>query len=434
MLRVERAIYDFVKKNPRLKNSIKRVYQSAFDLIPSKPCVTDYKIKTREGAFFGFHDKVPFSPDDSKLLAMRYGDMPLRMPGATDALSIGFYDGPPDYETFHEITKTRSWNWHQGCQLQWCGLSNERIVFNDFVDGKNVARIVSIGGDSDEVIAEQAISTVAPDGSRGIGYSFERVNVCMPGYGYPHGTCPGIKDDAPECDGLYRVDLENGRSNLIVSLAAVAATKPDSTMTGAKHYFSHAIIAPDGRRVMFLHRWIHDDVNKRWSRMLTCNLDGSDLYLFPTSGMVSHMAWRDAEHILAYSRDINEKDGYMLFQDQEPDNWKRIGDDAFNSDGHPSFSPDKRWIVTDTYPDRSRRSYVALYDLEKEERHNLAYLKHWKKFATPSPDRHWACDLHPRWNRSGTMVCFDSVYPGTRSLCTIDVSGLVSGSPGNENT
>lgn len=420
---VERKIYDLVKANPRLKDGLKKGYQSLYDLIPSQPCVSDLDITVREGAFFGFHDKVPFSADDSKLLAMQYGAMPLRMPLDSDQLSIGYYDGA-DFDEYHEVTKTNSWNWHQGCQLQWCGLSNDRIVFNDFIDGGNVARILNVSSTETELVAEQSIATVSPDGTVGIGYSFERVNVCMPGYGYSHGTCSGLDHAAPSDDGLYRVSLIDGTSELVVTLAAVAQMSPDDSMVGARHYFSHAIISPNGNRLMFLHRWIHGDVTKRWSRMLTCNLDGSELYIFPTTGMVSHMGWRDADHILAYSRDINNRDGYILFKDQDPDDWVRIGDNAYNSDGHPSYANDGRWIVTDTYPDRSRRSYVTLYDTIEKRRIDLAYLKHWKPFATPKPDRHWACDLHPRWNRKGDIVCFDSVYTGKRALCTISVGDM----------
>jgi len=422
---IERFVYDFVKGNPRVKNGIKRGYQALYDLVPGQPCVSDHEITARDGSFFGFHDKVPFSADDFKLLAMQYGEMPLRMPLDSDQLSVGYYDGA-SYDKYHEVTKTNSWNWHQGCQLQWCGLSSDRIIFNDFIDGKNVARVVNVDSKATELVAEQSIATVSPNGRWGIGYSFERVNTCMPGYGYSHGACSGLDHAAPVDDGLYRVNLIDGASELVVSLSEVAQADPDESMEGARHYFSHAIISPDGKRVMFLHRWIQGDVTKRWSRMLTCKLDGSELYIFPTSGMVSHMAWRDADHILAYSRDINNRDGYVLFKDQDPDDWSRIGDAAYNSDGHPSFAHDGRWIVTDTYPDRSRRSYVTLYDSKEERRIDLAYLKHWKPFATPSPDKHWACDLHPRWNRAGTVVCFDSVYTGKRALCTIDVAELIS--------
>lgn len=423
MNKLERFVYDVVKDNPRLKNGIKKGYQSVCDLVPSKAVISDFEIATREGAFFGFHDKVPFSNDDTKLLAMRF-DIPLRMPKSGDRLSVGFYSGE-NYQTYHELTETNAWNWHQGCQLQWCG--EGEVIFNDYIDGRYVSRVFDVASEKNRVICNQAIASVSPDGECAIGFSFERVNTCMPGYGYTHPVSDEIDlpNDAPEIDGLYRVNLLSGHYVQIVSIAEIATKAPDNSMEGARHYFSHAIVSPGGRRVMFLHRWIHSDVAKRWSRMVTCNLDGSDVYVFPTHGMVSHMAWKDADHILAYSRDINGKDGYILFRDREPTDWMRIGDHAFNSDGHPSFSPDQRWIVTDTYPDRSRRSYVALYDLYEKKRYNVAYLKHWKKYASPSPEKHWACDLHPRWNRAGTIICFDSVFSGKRSLCTVDVSKLV---------
>lgn len=424
MNRLERKIYDVVKYNPRLKNFVKRCYQSVFDIIPYKPKVTDFEIYDRSGAFFGFHDKTPFSSDDSMLLAMQYGDLPLAMPRGGEALVIGYYGGE-GHKNFHSVTATKSWNWHQGCQLQWCGKSNDKIIFNDFVEGKNVSRVVSIQDQLTKLVAEQAISSVSDDGKTGIGYSFERVNTCMPGYGYTHGDRADVRLDAPSTDGLYAVDLSVGTSKLIMPISDVCSMNPDSTMRDARHYFSHALIAPGSSRVAFLHRWIRGDVTKRWSRMVSCNLDGSDVYIFPTSGMVSHIGWRDSNNILAYCRDIHGVDGYVLFQDQDVDRWERIGDSAFNSDGHPSFSGDGRWIITDTYPDRTRRSYLSLYDSVEDQRFDIALLKHWKKYATPEPYSHWACDLHPRWNRAGNIICFDSVYTGNRSLCTIDLSEFV---------
>ena len=37
------------------------------------------------------------------------------------------------------------------------------------------------------------------------------------------------------------------------------------------------------------------------------------------------------------------------------------------------------------------------------------------------------CDLHPRWNRDGTKVCFDSAHEGARQLYVMDVSSVVNG-------
>ena len=32
------------------------------------------------------------------------------------------------------------------------------------------------------------------------------------------------------------------------------------------------------------------------------------------------------------------------------------------------------------------------------------------------------CDPHPRWNRQGTQVCFDSLHEGHRQVYVMDVS------------
>ena len=428
---IERTVYDLVKGNPKLKIGMRKLYQSVFDLVPYKACISPYEITTREGYFFGFHDKVPFSADDSRLLGMRY-DIPLRMPTHKDALTIGYFDGE-NHKNFNEVTKTHSWNWHQGCQLQWRGLSNTEIIFNDFVDEKNVSRVVNVETGQTVNVFDQCISSASDDGKWAVGYSFERVNKCMPGYGYSAGhendiVAQGIVNAAPDDDGLYAVNLETNSIDRIVSIEQVIKSYPDEEMENGIHFFSHAIISPNSRRVMFLHRWFKGtDCMKRWSRMFTCNRDGSDLYLFPTSGMVSHMGWQDGDHILAYCRDIHGKDGYLLFEDQQKNACTRIGDESYTSDGHPSFDKSGNWILTDTYPDRSRRSYVTLYDHKNRRRYNIAFLKHWKQFASIYPYSHWCCDLHPRWNRAGTTLCFDSVYVGKRSLCTVQVPELAAG-------
>ena len=34
-------------------------------------------------------------------------------------------------------------------------------------------------------------------------------------------------------------------------------------------------------------------------------------------------------------------------------------------------------------------------------------------------------DLHPRWNRDGTQICFDSVHEGTRQVYVLNVKEIV---------
>ena len=420
MNKIEKLVYNTVRGNPGLKKIVRNLYQQAFDLLPVPKAKSGYPIVEREGFFFGFHDHSPFSADNTKLLA-NSASFDLRMPSKGDRLKIGFFSGN-NFKTFTEIGDTRAWNWHMGCKLQWLGNFNQ-VVFNDHIDGENVARTIDVVT-GQESIFPGAISSVSPDGSWGIGYSFSRVEICMPGYGYIHDVCEVDLDSyKPESTGLYSIDFTSGSKKLLITIAQLAGVNPSVSMNGAKHFFTHAQISPDSQRFMFLHRWIHPDVDidKRFSRLVVCTLDGTILDIFNTNEMVSHIGWRGPEQIIAYCRVPVFDDQYVLFTVGKPEVTKILGGNCFSSDGHPSFDKSGRWMVTDSYPDRRRVQTLALYDAQKEVRLDIAQLPMPKEFQSPSSSQHWACDLHPRWDRQSRFLCFDATFSGRRSLCTIDL-------------
>jgi hypothetical protein len=154
--------------------------------------------------------------------------------------------------------------------------------------------------------------------------------------------------------------------------------------------------------------------------MVSCSLKGEEMWVFPTSSVVSHVAWRDDQHVLVYGtvRELGEAYHYVLFRDRSTE-YELVGTEAFTSDGHPQFSPDARWILTDTYPDHLRVQYLALYDTRHRRRYDIAKLRSPFKFSGDL-----RCDLHPRWNRAGTAVCFDSAHTGERALCTLPIGRL----------
>ena len=196
-------------------------------------------------------------------------------------------------------------------------------------------------------------------------------------------------------------------------------------MEGAYHFISHALFSPSGDRFLFLHRWVKGDLRSRRSRLMTMDIRGQHLHLFPTDGMASHMAWRGNDQVLAYCS-VEGQDGYVLFDDRT-ERFQRLGQGVLPSDGHPSFlrgtgaSETLSRLVTDTYPDRSRRSSLLLYDMERNNRLLMGQFRHPKQFASADPHKNWRCDLHPRPDRKGRLVCFDSVHTGVRSLCTMEI-------------
>ena len=141
-------------------------------------------------------------------------------------------------------------------------------------------------------------------------------------------------------------------------------------------------------------------------------------FLAPASGPLDR---RDGTGILAYARQHAVGDRFFLFTDRT-DQVEIIGEGVMRpTDGHCSYSPDRKWILNDTYPrpeDRCRELY--LYNVDEDRCVDLG-----RFFAPPELDGEFRCDLHPRWNRDGTQVCFDSVHEGTRQVYVIDVSEIV---------
>ncbi len=423
MNRVELAVYNLVKRNPRLKMGVRNAYQRVCDVVPVKKVDSAYEIDVREGYFFGFHDKCPWSQDNAMLLANRC-DIPPRMPRSDDCVTVGYFTGE-DFRDFNPIAQTNAWNWQQGCMLQWIGGANS-FVFNDFDGTSHVARIYDSGGKLTRTLPAP-IGALSPTGDYALSYSLERCHVYSPGYGYANGKDAEMSSERPGTHGIQVLDLTSGKARHLFSVSDIASLQPDQSMVGACHYVTHCQFNTTGDRFVFFHRWIRD-FNFLRTRMISCDLGGRDLFVFPTDGMVSHVAWRDSNHVLAYARIKEKGDRYVLFEDKTG-SYAVTGESHFSSDGHPSFSPDRRWILTDTYPDRFRVSTLILYDTQTDRRFDLAKLRSPREFASPNLESTWPCDLHPRWDRSGTSICFDSAHTGRRALCTIRLGDLATEAP-----
>ena len=366
--------------------------------------------------FFGYYDKTPWDASGRFLLALEvpFGDRP---PGPDDVARIGLVE--PGRGTFEAVAETRAWNWQQGCMLQWLpGTAGQTIIYNDRQEGQFVAVLLDLPTGRRRVLPHP-IYALSHDGRAALGLNFSRLASERPGYGYAGVPDPWAHEPAPDDDGVYWLDLQTGERRLLLSLAQVAWWERHPTMEGVKHRFEHLLWSPDDRRFIVLHRWSRAPQGF-FTRLFTAAADGSALCCLAGPELVSHFDWRDPQHILAWAWQPGQGAHYYLFTDCSPHS-EVVGPDVLTTDGHCSYSPDRRWILTDTYPDQASSRTLLLYEPATDRRIDLARL-----YSPPHLRGELRCDLHPRWSRDGRQVCLDSAHTGERQMYVVDVAALTA--------
>lgn len=417
MTTIERYIYDLVKSKPWLKDLLRNIYQSVFDMLPRKKEYFAKEYQYREHFFLGFHDVQPFPPDGTKVIAQR-ADIEGHMPTENDVLHVGYFDFTDgQLGDFHPIADSYAWNFHKGCRLQW--LDNTHIVFNTRKQKKPFAIIYDITrGEAQEL--SFPIDSVCPGGKFATTQSYERLEYLMPGYGYLYTKDDGFCDEkAPEKTGLFLLDLHTQNRELIFSIADMRDDVKDAYPLAqqAFHYITHSSFSTDGRYIACLHRFVQlSDLDARTTRLVIYDTVTKTRFALPTEGMVSHYAWNTENQIVAYCR-INGIDTHALFtiKDNQCIGAQPIAHDRLNSDGHQSWINSNDFI-TDTYPDKYRMAKLHIVNCTTEETTCLVNIYSPKQFQTKSMYNHIACDLHPRVSHDGKYVCYDSPRTGIRSL------------------
>jgi len=374
--------------------------------------------------FFGYYDKCPWNCDERLILAQRSTFMD-RDPGASDVLQIGVIDTANKCR-FTPITSTRAWNWQQGCMLRWLpGKENDTIVFNDRRDGRFVTVIHSLTTGAEDVIGFASYD-IAPKGRDVVTGNFARVHASRPGYGYAGLADPFGDGRAPAKDGIYLGNLATGDKRLIFSLADALTVGKVRPGPEAKTWFNHFTLAPAGQRFVVLHRWASGGPKAGHtgflSRMLSMDCVGNDVTVPIEDAKISHFTFFDDTRLAVWleapQRDIY---GYYLV-DIITGDMQKIGGDNFLSDGHCNYSPDRRWLLTDRYPVENSTQPLFLYELSSGRCRQIGAFTSITDMNTSS-----RCDLHSRWNRNSSKICFDSTHEGRRAIYQIDVTPITAG-------
>ncbi len=371
--------------------------------------------------WFGYYDKLEFDPTCRFVLGQEV-DFEHRSPTPDDVIKIGMVD-LHDGDRWIELGESRAWCWQQGCMLQWRPGSKSEVIWNDREGDRFVCQVLDVFTRQRRTI-EHPIYALSPCGNWAVSLDFRRVQEMRPGYGYPGVPDPNRDVLAPQDSGIFRIDLESGKSKLVVSLHdIIQVPMPGVELANAKSYFNHLLVNPDATRFEFLHRWGFP----KWTgatRMFTADKDGRDLRVIDPSGHTSHFIWRDPQHILAWTRPAGQADGFYLFEDRTGGSVQQIGAGVMKVNGHCTYLPlpGHKWILNDTYPQgKERLQNPYLYNVDD---HRKVALGHF--YLPPAYRGEWRCDTHPRFSPDGRSVVIDSPHTGQgRQLFLIDISGIV---------
>lgn len=411
---IARTIAKKMTQYPKVKRTLKNAYAYVGNALSDKRTDLTGLIQVSSDKAehnFGYYDKCPWSRDQRYIIYLEPKDAAHKFVSG-DTTPIILYDCSTGTERV--LTQTHVWNSQQGCMLQWLGPDfSSRILFNDFRNGEYCSVIYSLE-DKTERVLKKPIYTVSNDGKTAITLDFSRLNSFGIGYGYCNVEDTTKKEKYPDIPCMWRLDIENNEVfELPFTYKNLKEFHTQEGMESGYHKVNHIMLNPSANRFMFIHRWLVDGVKHH--RLLTCNIDGSNPYILVDDGMVSHNNWKDDKTIISYCYSPSDGDAYHILHDKSRQR-ETIGKNVLTVDGHPSYSPDGKYIITDTYPDFMRKQTLYLIRVEDGRVKKLGSIYSNVKYINE-----FRCDLHPRWNYNSKEICFDGAKGKKRQVFVLRV-------------
>lgn len=383
-------------------------------MIGIKGNIKEVKILNPDDAqyYFGYYDLNAYDSTGTKHLCNRSTFVD-HIPNADDVLELGILcDGK-----FEKFAETTAWNFQQGALLQFKRGSDDIVFYNVCQDGgyHTVVHNLKTG---EKKYLPKAAACVSPDGKWGLAINFSRIFKFRPGYGYAGIEDPYFHQNRPTEDGVFLMNMETGETKLIIDYERIYQTFPMKGMENEKMVVNHITFNETSDRFMFLLRNFPNGSGTGWgTTLITSDLEGN-MHLVLENRFVSHYCWKNGNQILATCSPA-ETTGLFLLDDLT-NAYRQLKSPypggPFGGDIHCLYSPDRRYILGDGYPDPEGYRPLFLYDTETGDIQMLLRSK-------SNLDGNWdnRCDLHARFNRQGTKISFDSTHDGTRCVCEIEL-------------
>lgn len=354
-------------------------------------------IENKKGHIFcGYFDINPDNPYNSEQIIA--GEVSKKAVCGKDKLDICLVN----YKTnnIKKISSTNAWNWQMGSRIRWSNKKNI-IIYNDYIEGEYCSIFYNI--EEERIIKKipYALYDISSDEKFGLSINFDRLQRLRAGYGYSNKKDETINENVPANDGLYKVDLENGKKDLLVSYKQLSEILPESKKNQC--YINHISISPNDDKVMFFFIW---QTNKKpgWKATLFIfDLNTNEIKCLEKDSQVSHYAWRDNENILITGISKETTKAFYRIYNVINSTFKNIDENKLNKDGHPRFSRKFKGFYSDTYPNSRYKQQFFKYL-------NNKYVPLMELYHDPRMFGEKRCDLHPHYFRNSEVIALDTTF------------------------
>lgn len=411
-----------------------------------------FETPSKEGSeWFGYYNYDTLNHDKTKMLCNRalFDGV---APEKGMQIELGYYDVTSG--EWHHITYTDSWNWQQGAMMQWLpGEGNEnKVIFNCTRDNHNTACIYDIVSQEIKVI-DWAIYGITPDGKSSIALEMERSHWCR-AYHYKSVSNKYWEGRVVGEDGIFEVDLYNNTRKRIIAIQDIINVDYKPEFDIAKHWLEHIMICPDGSKFCFLHRYSpENNLFAYKTRICIANIDGTKLQVIDGTDKYewSHFGWSHQNSFCIYTYKnerftgvpglselirgknvsisnifkrfvltisrflprrlrvlVSGRDSYyQLYKSSDKkqyvlsEEWRKS---LFDIDGHPSFSTNDNYIITDTYPNKEGFQHLIVYNIKTMKGIIIA------EFYANYHGNPASCDLHPKLSTDNKYVVVDTAF------------------------
>ena len=412
------------------------------ELISSTPRNYDHSV--------GYHDIRPFNKSNNNLVLLHRS--PLRNLGfKSKDIKIDICIWDTNKSKIEKIDETDTWSWEQGARLQW--INEDEFIYNKSINHNPSSLIYNINNNSKKTL-DTCIYSVNKNGSI-LSMNYSRIWKLWRSYGYNNLISSNVDIDKkkPDDDGIFLCDLNNNKKLILSIKEAVNLCNLENV--NKDFFLCHPTFNPSGNKFLSLLRYFNDS-GALITHMICTDIE-EKYSLVIAREKVSHFEWIDDNQIIVWCRNLNQKivnlrnnnflekrifptikkilnfsnlniqnkiltNAYHTINVNNPSKLVKLKNNLLNEDGHPQISPDRKFLITDTYADKDGYMKLLLFDRINDKVYTLGEFK----LAEYLYNNKLKYDLHPRWDGSGNLINIDSSHEGSRQSLIINIKNLLS--------